>query len=102
MSQMGGMKKSRIYYVAVYPDENECYMMTFPDFPDMAADFGKNFEDCVISGSNFLNDVISEMVERGEPLPEPTSPENLLSKLANHNDSLCIVPVAIGYTSANQ
>ena len=99
---MGGMKKSRIYYVAVYPDENGCYMMTFPDFPDMAADFGKNFEDCVISGSNFLNDVISEMVERGEPLPEPTDPRYLREKIGkDDNDLLCIVPVAIGYTSAN-
>jgi predicted RNase H-like HicB family nuclease len=89
-------KQKRIYYVAVYPDENGCCMMTFPDFPDMAADSGKNFEDCVISGSNFLNDVISEMIENGEPLPEPTDPRYLREKIGNDdNDLLCIVPVTV-------
>ena len=88
-------QKKRVYYVAVYPDENGSYMMTFPDFPDMASDFGKNFEDCIISGSNFLNDVISEMVESGETLPEPTPPENLRDKLVSTEDLLCIVPVTV-------
>ena len=88
--------RKRIYYVAVYPDENGCYMMTFPDFPDMAADFGKTFEDCVISGKEFLNDVISVMVENGESLPEPTPPEMLRQKLdMSRDDLLCIVPVTV-------
>jgi predicted RNase H-like HicB family nuclease len=90
-----GKHKKRIYYVAIYPDENGSYMMTFPDFPDMAADFGKNFEDCIISGENFLNDVISVMVENGEMLPEPTPPEKLRNKLSSTDDLLCIVPVTV-------
>lgn len=89
------MAEKRIYYVAIYPDEKGCYMMTFPDFPEMAADFGKNFEECIISGSNFLNDVISEMVENGETLPVPTAPENLRDKLASADGLLCIVPVTV-------
>lgn len=88
-------KNKRIYYVAVYPDENGCYMMTFPDFPDMAADFGEDFEDCIFSGKNFLNDVISEMIENGESLPEPTPPEHIKEKLVDTNDLLCIVPVTV-------
>ena len=88
-------KDKRIYYVAVYPDENGCYMMTFPDFPDMAADFGEDFEDCIFLGKNFLNDVISEMVENGESLPEPTPPERIKEKLTNKDDLLCIVPVTV-------
>ena len=88
-------KNKRIYYVAVYPDENGCYMMTFPDFPDMAADFGENFEDCIFSGKNFLHDVVSEMIENGENLPEPTPPERIKGKLVNADDLLCIVPVTV-------
>lgn len=87
--------KKRIYYVAIYPDENGCFMMTFPDFPDMAADFGKSFEDCIVSGTKFLNDVISVMVENGEQLPEPTDPRSLHSKLGAREDLLCIVPVTV-------
>lgn len=89
------VKNKRIYYVAIYPDENNCYMVTFPDFPEMAADFGENFEDCVISGKNFLNDVIFEMIENGETLPEPTPPEKIKEKLKSIDDLLCIVPITV-------
>ena len=85
-----------IYYAAVYPDKDEWYMITFPDFPDVAADFGKTFEDCVISGKDFLNDVISVMVENGETLPEPTPPEKLREKLdMSRDDLLDIVPITV-------
>lgn len=88
--------RKRTYYVAIYPDENECYMVTFPDFPDFAADYGENIEDCIANGKSFLNDVISVMVENGETLPEPTPPEMLRKKLGiSRDDLLCIVPVTI-------
>lgn len=90
------MEKGIIYYVAVYPDEKGHFMMTFPDFPDMAADYGRNFQDCIISGRDFLNDVICEMVENGESLPEPTDPQHLREKIGSDiNDLLCIVPVTV-------
>ena len=88
--------QKRIYYVAVYPDENGCYMMTFPDFPEMAADYGKSFEDCIFSGRDFLNDVISEMIENGETLPNATPPEHLRSKLdISRDDLFCILPLTV-------
>ena len=91
------MGKSKVYYVAIYPDEKGYFMMTFPDFPDMAPDYGKNFDECIISGRNFLNDVISEMVENGEQLPEPTDPRHLRDKIGSQGNKelLCIVPVTV-------
>ena len=30
----------KIYLIAVYPDENNCCMAIFPDFPELAPDYG--------------------------------------------------------------
>lgn len=88
--------KKRIYLIAVYPDENGYCMAKFPDFPELAADFGKNFEDCVQESSKFLDDVISDKVERGLPLPDPTPAEKFRAKLdPADGEPLCIVPITV-------
>lgn len=91
---MGAKKK--IYLIAIYPDENGCCMAKFPDFPELAADFGKNFDDCVLESSRFLDDVIADKVERGKPIPEPTSADEFKKKLdPADGDPICIVPVTV-------
>lgn len=91
---MGAKKK--IYLIAIYPDENGCCMAKFPDFPELAADFGKNFDDCVLESSRFLDDVIADKVERGKPIPEPTSAAEFKEKLdPADGEPICIVPVTV-------
>ena len=88
------MKK--IYLIAVYPDENGCCMAKFPDFPELAADFGKNFEDCVLESSRFLDEVIADKIERGKPVPEPSAAAEIKAKLdPADGEPLCIVPVTV-------
>ena len=91
---MSGKKK--IYLIAVYPDENGCCMAKFPDFPELAADFGKNFDDCVMESSRFLDEVIADKVERSKAIPEPTPAADIRSKLdPADGEPLCIVPVTV-------
>lgn len=88
--------KKKIYLIAVYPDENGCCMAKFPDFPELAPDFGKNFEDCVLESSRFLDTVIAEKVERGKPIPEPTPATEFRDKLdPADGEPLCVVPVTV-------
>ena len=92
------MKQVRrlVYYVAVYPDENGCYMVTFPDFPEMAPDFGKDFDDSLLSAAQFLDEMIADMVEHGRALPKPTPPEQVIRSLPPQNSELlCLVPVTV-------
>lgn len=89
-------EKKKIYLIAVYPDENGCCMAKFPDFPELAADFGRNFEECVLESSRFLDAVIADKVERGKTIPEPTPATEIRSKLdAADGEPLCIVPVTV-------
>lgn len=91
---MGAKKKT--YLVAVYPDENGACMAKFPDFPELAPDFGKDFEDCVFESSRFLDAVIADKVERGKPVPEPTPATEFRDKLdPADGEPLCVVPVTV-------
>lgn len=88
--------KKKIYLIAVYPDENGCCMAKFPDFPELAPDFGKDFEDCVLESSRFLDAVIADKVERGKPVPEPTAAAEFRAKLdPADGEPLCVVPVTV-------
>ena len=89
-------RRKKSYLIAVYPDENGCCMAKFPDFPELAADFGKNFEDCVLESSRFLDEVIADKVERRKPIPEPTPAAEIRSKLdPADGEPLCLVPVTV-------
>lgn len=88
--------EKKIYLIAIYPDENGCCMAKFPDFPELAADFGKDFEDCVLESARFLDDVIADKIERGKPIPEPSSAAEIKAKLdPADGEPLCIVPVTV-------
>ncbi len=89
-------KKKLIYFIAVYPDEGGYFMADFPDFPNMAPDYGKSFEDCIEQSTLFLDSVVSDLAERGKPIPEPAKAEELKSKLDPELGApFCIVPVAV-------
>ena len=89
-------REKKIYLIAIYPDEKGCYMSKFPDFPELAADYGKNFEDCVLQSSRFLDEVIADKVERGKSIPKPTPARELRAKLnPEDGEPLCIVPVTV-------
>jgi len=88
--------KKKIYLIAVYPDENGCCMAKFPDFPELAPDFGKDFEGCVLESSRFLDEVIADKLERGKPIPEPTPATEFRAKLdPADGEPICIVPVTV-------
>ena len=56
----------------------------------------KNFEDCVLESSRFLDAVIAEKVERGKPIPEPTPAMEFRAKLdPADGEPICIVPVPV-------
>ena len=89
-------EKKKIYLIAVYPDEKGSCMARFPDFPELAPDFGKNFEECILESSRFLDAVIADKVERGKTIPEATPAEQIRSKLdPADGEPLCIVPVTV-------
>ena len=89
-------RKRKTYLIAVYPDENGSCMAKFPDFPELAPDFGKNFEDCILHSSHFLDEVITYKVEQNQPIPEPTAAQNFRAKLdPEDGEPLCIVPVTV-------
>jgi len=86
----------KVYLIAVYPDEKGCFMAKFPDFPELAADFGRDFEECILESSRFLDDVIADKAERGKAIPEPTSASEIRSKLdLSIGEPLCLVPVTV-------
>lgn len=89
-------EKKRVYLIAIYPDPDGGFLARFPDFPELAADYGKDFEDCVLQSSRFLDDVIADKVERGKPLPEPSPVEKIRGLLDPENgEPLCVVPVTV-------
>lgn len=91
---MNGKKK--VYLIAIYSDREGGFLARFPDFPELAADSGNDFEDCVMQSSRFLDDVIADKVERGKPLPEPSPVEKIRSMLdSKDGDPLCIVPITV-------
>ena len=90
------MKSKITYLIAIYPDEDGFFMAKFPDFPDMASDYGKGFEDCIEQSTRFLDDSISLMVKQRKHLPTPSSIMEIQTKLdPADGNPVCIVPVTV-------
>ena len=89
-------KKKKTYLIAIYPESDGGFLARFPDFPELVADYGRDFDECVAQSTRFLDDVIADKVERNKPLPEP-SPVEKIRSLLNPEDGevLCIVPVTV-------
>ena len=89
-------KKKKTYLIAIYSDTDGGFLARFPDFPELAADYGKDFDDCVMQSTRFLDDVIADKVERNKPLPEPSQVGKIRSLLnPEDGEPLCIVPVTV-------
>lgn len=88
--------QKRVYYAAVYADEDGGFVARFPDFPEMVADFGGDFNDCVEKCSKFLVDVVDYMTENNEKLPVASSGDMAIAKLDPADGAhLCLVPVVV-------
>ena len=86
----------RVYYAAVYSDGDGGFLARFPDFPEMAADYGHNFNDCVEQCTNFLVDVVAYMIENNQELPKASSGDVAIAKLdPQDGEVMCLVPVVI-------
>lgn len=89
-------KKKKTYLIAVYPDADGGFLARFPDFPELVADYGRDFEECVAHSTRFLDDVIADKVERNKPLPEPSPVEKIRSLLdPEDGEPVCLVPVTV-------
>ena len=89
-------QKRIIYLIAIYSDGQGSFMAKFPDFPELAANGGKNFEDCILQSARILDDVIANKVERNQPLPAPSPVEKILPLLKQEDGvPVCMVPVTV-------
>lgn len=89
-------KKKKTYLIAVYPDADGGFLARFPDFPELVADYGRDFDECVAHSTRFLDDVIADKVERNKPLPEPSPVEKIRSLLdPEDGEPVCLVPVTV-------
>jgi len=90
------MNSKITYLIAVYPDEDGFFMARFPDFPNMAPDYGKGFEDCIEQSASFLDETVSLMVKHGQKLPVPSSILEIRAKLdPTDGNPVCLVPVTV-------
>lgn len=90
------MKRKLMYLIAVYEEEDGTYTVYFPDFPEMAADSGKSFEDAIDQSKKFLNEVIELKVERNQELPVPSRGQEFKAKLDPDNgEPFCVVPLTV-------
>lgn len=86
----------RVYFAVVYAAEGGGFIARFPDFPEMVADFGRDFNACVEECSKFLVDVVAYMTENGEELPTASSGDMVIAKLdPADGEPICIVPVVV-------
>lgn len=86
----------RVYYAAVYADEDGGFIARFPDFPEMVADFGCDFNNCVEKCSQFLVDVIDYISESNQPLPDASLGDAAMGKLdPDDGTPICLVPVVV-------
>ena len=83
------------YLIAIYPDEDGFFMARFPDFPNMAPDYGRGFEDCIEQCTRFLDDTVSLMVKHRQELPVPSSITEIQAKLDPADGTPVIVPVTV-------
>ena len=86
----------RVYYAVVYAVAGGGFIARFPDFPEMVAEFGSDFNACVEECSKFLVDVVEYMTENKEELPVASSGDMAIAKLdPADGEPLCLVPVVV-------
>lgn len=61
----------RVFYLAVFHEENNEYWVSFPDFPECFSQ-GETIEDTFLHAQEALEMCIEERISNNEKLPKPT------------------------------
>ena len=61
----------RVFYLAVFHEENNVYWVSFPDFPECFSQ-GTSIEDSFLHAQEALELCIEERICNNEKLPTPT------------------------------
>lgn len=61
----------RVFYLAVFHEENNEYWVSFPDFPECFSQ-GETIEDSFLHAQEALEMCIEERLSNNEKLPKPT------------------------------
>ncbi|HEX6123461.1 MAG TPA: type II toxin-antitoxin system HicB family antitoxin [Ktedonobacterales bacterium] len=55
----------------VWSDEDHCFVVSLPEWGDLAKTFGDTYEEAVRNGQEALQGLIESYQIEGRPLPEP-------------------------------
>lgn len=67
------MKKLKYQMVIQWSNEDNCFLVGFPDFPGQKwRTHGDTYEDAVENGTEALESLIIAYEENGDVLPEPS------------------------------
>jgi len=61
----------RYSMIIQWSDEDQLYIVSFPEWGDLVHAHGATYEEAVRNGQELLDDLIAVRKEVGEPLPEP-------------------------------
>ncbi|WP_174301510.1 type II toxin-antitoxin system HicB family antitoxin [Caulobacter sp. S45] len=79
------------YYVAlIHKDETSDFGVSFPDFPGCVS-AGSTMHDAIVGAEEALRGHVSAMVEAGEPVPEPSTIDNVLFDPDNRGGQAVLV-----------
>ena len=84
--------KKKTYFLAVYENELGTFSGRFADF-ECVCDDGDTLEELIYNAKELLNFTVAYMVEKKQPLPEPSEGRAFMAKLKK--EPFCIVPVSI-------
>jgi predicted RNase H-like HicB family nuclease len=83
------------YIGLIHKNKTSDFGVNFPDFPGVVT-AGKDLDDARAMAEEALALHIEGMLEDGEPIPEPSSLEEIMAKPANRKAVAILVPAATG------
>ena len=54
-----------------WSDEDQVYVVSMPEWGDLAHTHGDTYEDALQRGKELIGELVAARQERGEPLPQP-------------------------------
>jgi len=82
--------ENKIYIGVVHKDKNSDYGVSFPDFPGCTS-AGSDFEELLNHAQEALQGHIEVMVEYGDPVPGPSSIEDILED----KTAVAMIPIPV-------
>ena len=58
------------YELEIDADDNDTYIVTAPDFPEVTT-YGVDVEECLLNGLNAIEEAVAARISRNEDLPKP-------------------------------